>query len=31
MAFCASQSFANRAQAYGGYDTAELGKVIWNA
>ena len=31
MAFCASQSFANRAQAYSGYDTAELGKVIWNA
>lgn len=31
MAFCATEAFANRAQAYGGYDTADLGKVIWNA
>lgn len=31
MAFCASEIFARRAEAYGGYDTADLGEVIWNA
>lgn len=31
MAFCAGEAFARRAQAYGGYDTAGLGAVLWNA
>lgn len=31
MAFCATEAFANKAQAYGGYDTAGLGTVVWNA
>lgn len=31
MAFCATDAFANRAKASGGYDIADLGKVIWNA
>jgi excisionase family DNA binding protein len=31
MAFCATDAFANRAEAYGGYDVADLGKVTWNA
>ncbi|MBF9051969.1 helix-turn-helix domain-containing protein [Roseobacter sp. HKCCD9010] len=31
LRFCATTDFERRAQAYGGYDTAELGKVIWNA
>lgn len=31
MAFCATEAFANKAQAYGGYDTTALGTVVWNA
>jgi hypothetical protein len=31
MAFCATEAFANKALAYGGYDTAHLGTVVWNA
>jgi len=31
MAFCRTDGFANRMQAYGGYDTSDLGTVIWNA
>ncbi|QFT60163.1 PBP superfamily domain protein [Sulfitobacter sp. THAF37] len=31
MTFCAGAAFARRARAYGGYDIAELGHVIWNA
>ena len=31
LAFCATKDFAKRASSYGGYDTAHLGKVIWNA
>lgn len=31
MVFCATEAFANKAQAYGGYDTAHLGTVVWNA
>jgi metal-dependent amidase/aminoacylase/carboxypeptidase family protein len=31
MAFCATETFANRATTSGGYDMADLGKVIWNA
>jgi excisionase family DNA binding protein len=31
MAFCATEAFANRAQAYGGYDIEGLGTVNWNA
>ena len=31
VAFCRTEQFADRAQAYGGYDVEGLGKVIWNA
>jgi len=31
LAFCTSEAFTARAQATGGYDTADTGKVIWNA
>ncbi|WP_416881620.1 substrate-binding domain-containing protein [Marivita sp.] len=31
MAFCATDTFANRAKTSGGYDIVDLGKVIWNA
>jgi putative molybdopterin biosynthesis protein len=31
MGFCAGKPFASRAAAYGGYDTRNLGTVIWNA
>jgi putative molybdopterin biosynthesis protein len=31
MDFCAGKPFASRAAAYGGYDTRNLGTVIWNA
>lgn len=31
MAFCASPQFAARAASTGGYDTADLGRVAWNA
>ncbi|SMC83078.1 helix-turn-helix transcriptional regulator [Primorskyibacter flagellatus] len=31
MAFCRTNQFSNRAAAYGGYDTKDLGSVIWNA
>lgn len=31
MTFCASTAFTSRAQTYGGYDLAPLGKVLWNA
>ena len=31
LAFCGSAQFADRAQAYGGYDVEGLGTVIWNA
>jgi excisionase family DNA binding protein len=31
LAFCATEQFASRAAAYGGYATAGLGTVIWNA
>lgn len=30
-AFCRTKQFADRAEAYGGYDVEELGRVIWNA
>jgi len=29
--FCASDAFRSRAEAYGGYDVGEFGKVLWNA
>src|SRR6056297_3287784 len=29
--FCASEAFRSRAEAYGGYDVGEFGKVLWNA
>ncbi len=31
MAFCRSEQFATRAATSGGYDTSELGAVLWNA
>ncbi len=31
MAFCATEQFASRAAAYGGYEIGDLGMVIWNA
>lgn len=31
MAFCASETFATRARALGGYDTEGFGSVLWNA
>jgi molybdate-binding protein len=31
LAFCASEAFAARAEAIGGYDVARLGAVLWNA
>lgn len=31
MAFCAGSAFAERARACGGYDTGQLGRVVWNA
>lgn len=31
MAFCATETFADRAKTSGGYDIVDLGKVIWNA
>lgn len=31
MAFCRTEQFVSRAEAYGGYDVEELGRVIWNA
>lgn len=31
VAFIRTRQFADRAQAYGGYDVEEFGKVIWNA
>lgn len=31
IAFCGTKQFADRAQAYGGYDVEDLGKVFWNA
>lgn len=31
MRFCASQAFKSRAEAYGGYDIATLGRIAWNA
>ena len=30
IAFCASAPFRARAEAHGGYDTADLGRVLWN-
>jgi excisionase family DNA binding protein len=31
LAFCRSDAFAAKAQAYGGYDITDLGTVVWNA
>lgn len=31
MAFCATKQFASRAEAYGGYEVEDLGRVVWNA
>jgi excisionase family DNA binding protein len=31
VAFCGTKQFADRAEAYGGYDVEEIGAVIWNA
>ncbi|WP_338069522.1 helix-turn-helix transcriptional regulator [Palleronia sediminis] len=31
LAFCATERFAARAAASGGYDTGMLGRVVWNA
>jgi putative molybdopterin biosynthesis protein len=30
LEFCATGEFAQKARAYGGYDTGQLGAVIWN-
>lgn len=31
LEFCKSRKFRERADAYGGYDLAELGRIVWNA